>query len=57
MKYFMKALQIMGLVSTWSVTALEDEKVTLTEATELVQGICDILGVALEVDLGESESG
>jgi len=32
-------------------------KVTLTEATELVQGICDILGVALEVDLGESESG
>jgi len=40
MRYFMKALQIMGLVSTWSVTALEDGKVTVSEGTALIEGIC-----------------
>ena len=45
MRYFMKALQIMGLVSTWSVTALEDGKVTVSEGTALIEGICKILDV------------
>ena len=55
MKYFLKALQIMGLISSWSVTALEDGKVTSDEALELIQGACSILGVPLEIDLTKFE--
>ena len=55
MKYFMKALQIMGAVSAWSVTALEDGKVTAAEATVLITDICKILDVELELDLTKIE--
>lgn len=51
MKYFLKTFQIMGLVSSWSATALEDNKVTMVEAMDLVHGICQILGVPVELDL------
>lgn len=51
MRNFLKALQIMSLISTWSVTALEDGKVTMKEGTELIEGACSILGVPLELDL------
>jgi len=56
MKYFMKALQIMGAVSAWSVTALEDGKVTGKEAFMLVEEICRILDVPLEIDFTDEES-
>lgn len=49
---FIKAFQIMGTISSWSVKALEDGKVTLTEATELAEDVCKILGIPLELDVG-----
>jgi len=49
----MKALQIMGTVSEWSVKALEDGKVTATEAADLAQRICKILDVPLELDINK----
>lgn len=55
MRNFLKALQIMGLISSWSVTALEDGKVTAKEALELIEGACSILGVPLELDLTKFE--
>jgi len=51
--FFFKALKIMGEVSEWSVKALADGKVTLKEATELAEGVCNILGVPLEIDVGD----
>jgi len=49
----MKALQIMATVSEWSVNALEDGKVTATEAVDLAQMICIILDVPLELDINK----
>lgn len=51
--FFLKVLQIMGFLSSWSVKALEDGKVTLKEGTELLEGICNLLGIPLELDIGE----
>ena len=51
MKYFIRALSIMSIVSSWSVTALEDGKVTATEATALITDICKVLKVQLTLDL------
>ena len=48
MSYFLKALKIMGIVSTWSVVALEDGKVSLKEGQELVTEICKVLEVPTE---------
>ncbi len=53
MKYFMRALRIMSLVSEWSVTALADGKVTAKEGVDLITGICEILGVDLELDFSD----
>jgi len=55
MKYFFKALQIMGFVSTWSVAALEDGKVSAKEATELVEGVCAILEVPAEIKVADND--
>lgn len=46
-----KALQIMGFVSSWSSKALEDGKVTLKEGIGLVEGVCKILDIPLELDV------
>lgn len=48
-----KALQIVTTVSAWSQKALDDGKVTLTEATELATDLCGVLGIPLEIDLGD----
>lgn len=48
---FFKALQIMGTISSWSVKALEDGKVTLDEGTELVKDVCKILDIPLELNI------
>ena len=50
MKYFFKALRIMGVISAWSGKALEDGKVTVAEAIELAAAICLVIGVPTEFD-------
>ena len=49
---FFKALKIMGIITEWSMTALQDGKVTMDEAMELVNSVCEVLGIKLEVDVG-----
>ena len=49
MNYFFKALQIMGIVSEWSTKALEDGVVTGQEGYDLIDRICKILGVKVEI--------
>ena len=51
MGYFLKALQVMAIVSEWSVTALQDGKITVIEAGDLVQKLGLVLGVKVELDL------
>jgi len=43
--------QIFGIVSSWATQALEDGKVTLAEAVDLVTQLCAILGVVPELDV------
>jgi len=52
MTYFMNALQIMAIVSAWSVHSLSDGKVTLKEAADLAEKIARVLGVNIELDVG-----
>lgn len=49
--YFFKALKIMNIISQWSITALEDGKVTMKEATDLATQVCEVLDVKLELDV------
>ena len=51
MKYFLKAMQIMAVVSQWCEQALMDGVVTIDELVTLGKGVCDILGVELKLDL------
>ena len=53
MRHFLKALRIMAVVSEWSVKSLEDGKVTIIEALDLVMQICTILGVKTEFEIPE----
>lgn len=47
--YFFKGLELMAITQTWSEQALEDGKVTLKEATELAERICEVLDIPLEL--------
>ena len=49
--YFIKALQIMGIVSGWSVKALEDGKITMAEGYKLLFELCEALGVDTEIEV------
>lgn len=49
--WILKVISIVSHVSKWSAKALEDNKVTLLEAAELAQGICEILGIPVEVEI------
>jgi len=51
MNYFLKVFKIMSIVSDWSVTALEDGKVTVQELTDLGEDLCKVLGVKTEFDV------
>ena len=42
-------------VVVWSDKALEDEKVTVLEAAELVQTICEDLGLECEIEVPQTE--
>lgn len=48
---FWKIMTIFSVVSNWSVQALADKKVTLEEAKELVEQLCNILGVKTEFEI------
>jgi len=52
MTYLMNALQIMAIVSAWSVQSLSDGKITLKEAADLAEKIARVLGVDIELDVG-----
>jgi len=55
MSYFLKVFKIMSIVSDWSVTALEDGKVTIQELTDLGVDLCKVLGVKTEFDVTDIE--
>lgn len=45
--------QFFGIISAWSVKALEDGKVTIQEGLELVLSLTAILGVKPEFDISD----
>lgn len=45
--------QFFGIISAWSVKALEDGKITATEGLELVIALAGLLGVKTEFDLSD----
>jgi len=55
---FLKLFSIFGVVSTWADKALEDGKITLTEAAELAEELGPLLGIPvhIEADLGRRVS-
>ena len=55
MSYFLKVFKIMSIVSDWSVTALEDDKVTAQELTDLGVELCKVLGVKTEFEISGNE--
>ncbi len=48
---FFKILSIIGLISSWMKMALEDGKVTLREALELLELLAAQLGIPLDFDI------
>ena len=56
MSYFLKVFKIMSIISDWSVTALEDGKVTAHELTDLGVDLCKVLGVKTEFEMIEEET-
>ena len=54
-KYFMKAFQVMSVVSTWAAQSLVDGKISLREALSLVEQLAPILGVPVAIDLAETD--
>jgi hypothetical protein len=51
-----KIFSIFGIVSTWAAKALDDNKVTLREAVDLVVPIAAVLGVPTQIDLPGHEA-
>jgi len=51
MSYFLKVFKIMSIVSEWSVTALEDGKVTIQESIDLGIELCKVLGVKTDFEI------
>ena len=51
MKYFFKALRIMGIVTDWSSKALEDGKITLPEAVDLAVRIAKALDIPTDIQI------
>jgi len=50
---FWKIMTIFSIVSNWSIQALADGKVTLSEALDLVHQLAAALGVPTEYDISE----
>lgn len=51
MEQFFKGLQLLGVVSDWSVKALADRKVTIKEAADLAEKVCDVLGIETDIQI------
>ena len=49
MLYFLKALRVFGIVSEWSIKALEDKVVTAEEASNLGISIAKALDLPTEI--------
>lgn len=47
MRYFIKAMQIMTIVSAWSAQALEDGRVTADEAYDLLKQVLGVLEIPM----------
>jgi len=50
---FFKILSIISLISSWMKTALEDGKITLREALELIGLLAESLGLPLDFSLAD----
>lgn len=48
---FFKGIQLVAITESWSAKALEDGKVTITEAAELVTRMCEVLNIPCELDV------
>ena len=49
---FFKILSIVSLISSWMAKALEDGKITLREALELIGLLAPALGLPLDFEIG-----
>jgi len=49
---FFKILAIISLISSWMAKALEDGKITLREALELIGLLAPALGLPLDFEIG-----
>ena len=54
---FFKILAIISLISSWMNKALEDGKITLAEALDLISKLAGPLGLPLEFDVAEIIGG
>jgi len=50
---FFKILSIVSLISSWMAKALEDGKITLREALELIGLLAESLGLPLDFNLAD----
>ena len=50
---FFKILAIISLISSWMNKALEDGRITLAEALDLISKLAGPLGLPLEFDIAE----
>lgn len=55
-KYFLKAFQVMGIVSNWAAAAMVDGKVTATEGLGLLQQLSGVLGLRMEWDIDDDNN-
>lgn len=46
-----KVFQVFGIVSAWSAKALEDGKISLSEAVELAVSLAGLLGIPTDINL------
>ena len=46
----LKIFTLFGIVSSWSEKALEDGKITLTEAAELAERLGPLLGIPVHIE-------
>ena len=54
---FFKILAIIGLISSWMTKSLEDGKITLAEALDLISKLAGPLGLPLEFNVAEVIGG
>ena len=53
---FWMIFQVFGIVSTWSVKALEDGKITLVEAAQLADQLGALLGIPTDLNIPTAEA-